>query len=109
MGDAGDGLDASGTAVRQAALLCTTFEIMQEGVMAVDGDCNVIAFNRRFGMLLGFAANEIRSGDPIEKYVRAIAFRRAADSAAFEELVREDMALIRSFEPHLREIELADG
>ncbi|MFC7176298.1 ATP-binding protein [Halosegnis marinus] len=107
---------------RTNALLSTLFETLPVGVLAEDGDRNVLALNERFADLFGL------DGDP-ETYVGAdcpsLAGEAAAqfdDPAAFtagverladrrEPVTDEELSLAdgRTFQRSYRPIELADG
>ncbi len=94
-------IEAEARLKRQAALLRTILEHMNQGISVVDADLNMLAANRRFFDLLGFPEGFIGEGMTVfEEVVRYNAERGEYGSGDIEQLVRERVELAKKFLPH---------
>jgi len=73
---------------------------MTDGISVVDSDLNVVIYNKRFLELLEFPPDQLKFGDPFEKFVRYNAMRGEYGDGDIETLVRTRVELARKFEPH---------
>ena len=93
----------------KSAQLQNTLEYMDQGISMVDGDLNVILFNRRFLDLLDLPADEFKPGDSFDEFLRFNALRGEYGQGDVEDLVRHRVLLAEEFEPHVFERERPDG
>lgn len=85
---------------RQATLLLATLEQIDDGISVVDGDLNVVAYNRRFLDLLGFPADAAERWSSFSDFIRYNAERGEYGPGDVEDLVRERVARALRGEPH---------
>jgi PAS domain S-box-containing protein len=102
-------VEAEARLKRQAALLRTILEHMNQGISVVDADLNMLAANRRFFDLLGFPDSLDREGANFEAFVRHNAERGEYGPGDIGELVRARVDLARKFLPHRLKRTRPDG
>lgn len=85
---------------RQAAILQTTLDHLEQGISVMDANLHMTAMNPRFCELLGFPEEMARNGAPFESYFRYNAERGEYGPGDIETMVREKVAQARRFEPH---------
>lgn len=78
---------------RKTNLLQTTFETMGEGILVVDEEIRILAFNKRLFSLLGVSPTSMAVGDPVDKLLRLYVPHLEdsnidVDKACMEELTR---------------------
>lgn len=82
---------------------------LDQGISAVDGNLELVLFNRRFMELLDLPPELARIGTPFEDFVRFNAERGEYGPGDVNELVRQRVELARRFEPHRFERIRPDG
>jgi len=87
----------------------TTFESMSQGNSVYDGDTRLIAFNRKFSEIFGFAPGFLRVGMSYEQVARFIAERGDYGEGDVDTLVDERMNTARSGKTRRVEREIRDG
>ncbi len=98
--DATKEIEAQRRLSEQHRILQATLENMSQGISVIDADMNLIAYNRRFRELLEFPEQDLKLGDPFEKFIRYNAARGEYGNGDVEELVRKRLALAKRGEPH---------
>ena len=83
---------------RERAILEATIVGMGDGIMMVDGDLRLVAWNQRFPEFTGVPANILRVGLPMEDILRAQAELGEFGAVEVETEVARRMALLRSGE-----------
>ena len=85
----------------QAAQLRVTLAGMSDGVMVIDRDLCLVAWNERFATIIGVPRHVLVLGTPMADIVRAQAeageFGRLGDTAAVDALVAERIGRLRAF------------
>ena len=95
---------------QKSALLDTTFENMSQGLVVIDADLKLAAFNQRYIDFRGYPPGFIRIGMPLEEIVRFNAERGEYGPVAdIDALVRERVAARRKGDRARRERTLPDG
>ena len=87
----------------------TTFDSMSQGISVYDGDTRLIAFNRKFSEIFGFAPGFLRVGMSYEQVARFIAERGDYGEGDVDTLVDERMNTARSGKTRRVEREIRDG
>lgn len=97
-------------AARQAdAGLSRGLEHLPQGVVVIDADLNLTAWNSRYVELFRFPPGLARVGRPIEDLLRYNARRGLLGPGPIEEAIQRRLNHLRSGRPHLRESEKEDG
>ncbi|MCH9050334.1 MAG: PAS-domain containing protein [Proteobacteria bacterium] len=95
---------------QKSALLDTTFESMSQGLMVIDADLKLAAFNQRYINFKGYPPGFIRIGMPLEEIVRFNAERGEYGPVAdIDALVRQRVAARRKGNSARRQRTLPDG
>lgn len=102
-------IEAEAQLQRQAALLRTILEHMNQGISVVDAELRMLAANRRFFKLLDFPVALNREGMNFEAFVRHNAERGEYGPGDIEAQVRERVELAKKFLPHRLERTRPDG
>lgn len=82
---------------------------LPQGVVVIDADLRIVAWNRRYIELFRFPPNLIRVGRPIEDVFRYNAQRGLLGPGPIEEAIQRRLAHLRRGTPHLHESEKEDG
>ncbi|CAB5711626.1 Aerobic respiration control sensor protein ArcB [Delftia tsuruhatensis] len=97
-------------AARQADTgLSRSLEHLPQGVVVIDADLNLVAWNSRYVELFRFPAELLRIGQPIEDLFRYNARRGLLGPGPIEEAIHRRLQHLRSGSPHLRESTKDDG
>jgi PAS domain S-box-containing protein len=94
---------------RQAAILQTTLDHLEQGISVMDADLHMTAMNHRFCELLGFPEDMARNGAPFEAFFRYNAERGEYGPCDVERMVKEKIEIARRFEPHCFKRTRPDG
>jgi len=82
---------------------------LPQGVVVIDADLRIVAWNRRYIELFRFPPDLIRVGRPIEDVFRYNAQRGLLGPGPIEEAIQRRLAHLRRGTPHLHESEKEDG
>jgi len=97
-------------AARQAdAGLSRQLDHLPQGVVVIDPDLRIAAWNRRYLELFRFPPGFIHVGRPIEDVFRFNAERGLLGPGRVEEAIQRRLEHLRSGKPHARESEKQDG
>lgn len=97
-------------AARQAdAGLSRSLEHLPQGVVIIDADLRLVAWNSRYMDLFRFPPDLIHVGRPIEDVFRYNARRGLLGPGPVEEAIQRRLEHLRSGKPHMRESEKDDG
>jgi len=97
-------------AARQAdAGLSRSLEHLPQGVVIIDADLRLVAWNSRYMELFRFPPDLIHVGRPIEDVFRYNARRGLLGAGPVEEAIQRRLEHLRSGKPHMRESEKDDG
>jgi PAS domain S-box-containing protein len=107
--DVTDSKRAEEEIAQKSALLETTFESMNQGIIVTDSGPRVLAFNQKYADFIDFPPGFIRPGMPFEKVVRFQAERGDFGAGDVEEIVRERVLARQQGKMHRRERILRDG
>ncbi|VUZ26823.1 Sensor histidine kinase RcsC [uncultured Comamonas sp.] len=89
--------------------LSRSLEHLPQGVVIIDADLNLVAWNSRYLELFRYPAELVRVGAPIESLLRFNARRGLLGKAPTEDAVQRRLGHLRSGKPHLHESEKGDG
>lgn len=89
--------------------LSRQLEHLPQGVVIVDADQRLVAWNSRYLDLFRFPPDLIRVGQPIEEIFRFNARRGLLGPGPVEEAIARRITHLRSGKPHMRESEKDDG
>jgi histidine kinase len=89
--------------------LSRSLEHLPQGVVIIDADLNLVAWNQRYVDLFRFPPELLRIGTPIEQLFRFNARRGLLGPGPVEEAIARRLEHLRSGRPHLRESEKDDG
>ncbi|HYG07273.1 MAG TPA: PAS-domain containing protein [Stenotrophomonas sp.] len=89
--------------------LSRSLEHLPQGVVIIDAELNLVAWNQRYVDLFRFPAELLRVGTPIEQLFRFNARRGLLGPGPVEEAIARRLEHLRSGRPHLRESEKEDG
>lgn len=89
--------------------LSRSLEHLPQGVVVIDADLKLVAWNSRYVELFRFPSELLQTGRPIEDLFRYNARRGLLGSAPIEEAIQRRLNHLRSGKPHLRESEKDDG
>lgn len=93
----------------KSTLLETVLESMNQGVLVVDGDFRISAFNRRFDELIKLPPDRFRPGDRFEDYVRFLVARGDYGPGDPDAIVRARLEVARRRDIYHFERTLSDG
>ena len=89
--------------------LSRSLEHLPQGVVIIDADLNLVAWNSRYVQLFRFPSDLMRVGQPIADLLRHNARRGLLGSGPVEEAIERRLAHLRSGTPHLHESAKGDG
>ena len=97
-------------AARQADTgLSRSLEHLPQGVVIIDAELRLVAWNSRYVELFRFPPELVHVGRPIEDLFRYNARRGLLGSGPIEDAIARRLAHLRSGNPHMRESEKDDG
>jgi PAS domain S-box-containing protein len=82
---------------------------LDQGLTVIDGNLNIVAWNKAFLRLLDFPESMAYVGAKFESFMRYNAERGEYGPGEVEDLVAERLRLARSFKPHYTERQRAGG
>ncbi len=109
MRDITERVKAERTLAATVSMLRETVEHMPVGVLVVDAQLNILAFNERLEAIVGLPPGLLAVGDPMEKYYRFNAGRGEYGAGDIEQHVERRLGLARRAEAHCFERQRADG
>ncbi len=89
--------------------LSPSLEHLPQGVVIIDADLNLVAWNSRYVELFRYPAELMRVGHPIEDLLRHNARRGLLGSGPVEGAIQRRLQHLRSGKPHLHESAKGDG
>jgi histidine kinase len=89
--------------------LSRSLEHLPQGVVIIDADLKLVAWNSRYVDLFRFPPELLQVGRPIEDLFRFNARRGLLGPGPVEEAIQRRLGHLRSGKPHLRESEKEDG
>ncbi|BEU98218.1 PAS-domain containing protein [Acidovorax sp. DW039] len=89
--------------------LSRSLEHLPQGVVIIDADLNLVAWNSRYVQLFRYPAELMQVGRPIADLLRHNARRGLLGSGPVEEAIARRLAHLRSGTPHLHESAKDDG
>ena len=89
--------------------LSRSLEHLPQGVVVIDRDLRLVAWNSRYLELFRFPADLVRVGRPIEELFRFNARRGLLGPGPVDEAIERRLNHLRSGRPHMRESEKDDG
>ncbi|WP_284337364.1 PAS-domain containing protein [Comamonas sp. NoAH] len=89
--------------------LSRSLEHLPQGVVIIDANMNLVAWNSRYIALFRYPPEMLRVGAPIESLLRFNAKRGLLGNAPLEEAIQRRLRHLRSGKPHLHESEKGDG
>ena len=89
--------------------LSRSLEHLPQGVVIIDAELNLVAWNSRYLELFRFPPELIQVGRPIEALFRYNARRGLLGPGPIEEAIQRRLNHLRSGKPHMRESEKDDG
>ncbi|HBK47487.1 MAG TPA: hybrid sensor histidine kinase/response regulator, partial [Xanthomonadaceae bacterium] len=89
--------------------LSRSLEHLPQGVVIIDAELNLVAWNSRYVDLFRFPAELVQVGRPIEDLFRFNARRGLLGPGPIEAAIERRLNHLRSGKPHLRESEKEDG
>lgn len=89
--------------------LSRSLEHLPQGVVIIDADLNLVAWNSRYVQLFRFPGDLMRVGQPIADLLRHNARRGLLGPGPVEEAIARRLAHLRSGTPHLHESAKGDG
>ena len=89
--------------------LSRSLEHLPQGVVIIDADLNLVAWNSRYLQLFRYPPELVRVGAPIEALLRHNARRGLLGSGPMEAAIQRRLQHLRSGKPHLHESEKDDG
>ncbi|MDR7191825.1 hybrid sensor histidine kinase/response regulator [Luteimonas terrae] len=82
---------------------------LPQGVVIIDADLRIVAWNARYIELFRFPPDLVRVGTPIEEVFRYNARRGLLGPGPVEDAIERRLEHLRSGKPHMRESEKTDG
>ncbi|WP_149195851.1 hybrid sensor histidine kinase/response regulator [Luteimonas suaedae] len=82
---------------------------LPQGVVIIDAELRIVAWNARYIDLFRFPPDLVRVGTPIEEVFRYNARRGLLGPGPVEEAIERRLAHLRNGKPHMRESEKEDG
>lgn len=89
--------------------LSRSLEHLPQGVVIIDADLNLVAWNSRYVQLFRFPSDLMRVGQPIADLLRHNARRGLLGPGPVDEAIARRLAHLRSGTPHLHESAKDDG
>ena len=89
--------------------LSRSLEHLPQGVVIIDANLNLVAWNSRYLQLFRYPAELMRVGTPIEELLRFNARRGLLGDGPMEDAIQRRLNHLRSGKPHLHESEKGDG
>ena len=89
--------------------LSRSLEHLPQGVVIIDANLNLVAWNSRYLELFRYPADLVRVGAPIEALLRFNAKRGLLGPPPLEAAIQRRLNHLRSGKPHLHESEKGDG
>ena len=89
--------------------LSRSLEHLPQGVVIIDADLNLVAWNSRYVQLFRFPGDLMRVGQPIANLLRHNARRGLLGPGPVDEAIARRLAHLRSGTPHLHESAKDDG
>ena len=89
--------------------LSRSLQHLPQGVVIIDGELRLVAWNSRYVELFRFPPELMQVGRPVEDLIRHNARRGLLGSGPIEDAIQRRLAHLRSGRPHLRESEKDDG
>jgi histidine kinase len=89
--------------------LSRSLEHLPQGVVIIDAQLNLVAWNSRYLELFRYPPELVRVGAPIEALLRYNAKRGLLGTSPIEEAIQRRLGHLRSGKPHLHESEKGDG
>jgi histidine kinase len=89
--------------------LSRSLEHLPQGVVIIDADLNLVAWNSRYVELFRFPSDLMRVGQPIADLLRHNARRGLLGPGPVEDAIERRLAHLRSGTPHLHESAKGDG
>ncbi len=89
--------------------LSRSLEHLPQGVVIIDADLNLVAWNSRYVQLFRYPADLMRVGHPIADLLRHNARRGLLGPGPVEEAIERRLTHLRSGTPHLHESAKGDG
>jgi len=89
--------------------LSRSLEHLAQGVVIIDAELNLVAWNSRYLDLFRFPPELVQVGRPIEDLFRHNARRGLLGAGPIEEAIARRLDHLRSGKPHMRESEKDDG
>ncbi|WP_447945544.1 hybrid sensor histidine kinase/response regulator [Stenotrophomonas indicatrix] len=89
--------------------LSRSLEHLPQGVVVIDKEQRLVAWNSRYLELFRFPAGLVRVGRPIEELFRFNARRGLLGPGPIDEAIERRLTHLRSGRPHMRESEKDDG
>jgi histidine kinase len=89
--------------------LSRSLEHLPQGVVIIDADLKLVAWNSRYVELFRFPAELLQVGQPIEALFRYNAHRGLLGPGPVEDAIQRRLDHLRSGKAHLRETEKPDG
>ncbi len=89
--------------------LSRSLEHLPQGVVIIDADLRLVAWNSRYVQLFRYPADLMQVGRPIEDLMRHNARRGLLGTGPVEEAIERRLAHLRSATPHLHESAKDDG
>ena len=89
--------------------LSRSLEHLPQGVVIIDADLKLVAWNSRYVQLFRYPADLMQVGRPIEDLMRHNARRGLLGPGPVEEAIERRLAHLRSGTPHLHESAKEDG
>lgn len=89
--------------------LSRSLEHLPQGVVIIDANLNLVAWNSRYLQLFRYPSELVRVGAPIEQLLRFNARRGLLGQGPMEEAIQRRLEHLRSGKPHLHESEKGDG
>src|SRR5262249_105315 len=94
---------------RHLALLLAGLDLIDQGIIVMDGDLKLVAASRGLFKLFRFPPDMSRVGTPYSDLVRYSAENGEYGKGDAEEIVAEQVRLVRQFKPHEMERVRPDG
>ena len=89
--------------------LSRSLQHLPQGVVIIDAELRLVAWNSRYVELFRFPPELMQVGRPVEDLIRHNARRGLLGPGPIEDAIRRRLAHLRSGRPHLRESEKDDG
>lgn len=97
------------TARKADSGLSSSLEHLPQGVVIIDAELRLVAWNTRYVELFRFPAEMLQVGRPIEALFRYNAQRGLLGPGPLEDAIERRLNHLRSGRPHMRESEKEDG